>query len=248
MGSALIGYYHYQNNKRLIVEDSPVYNAYLGNSFTDDEVEDQLKRLDVQYSRLPFQEVIEKTANYLNEKSIVGWFQGKMEFGPRALGSRSILASPKYEDMQFHLNLKIKKREGFRPFAPIVMEEKAADWFEIKNPSKYMLFTFNVKKPKEIPSCTHMDNTARVQTVNERDNKKVHQLLLRFEELSGLPVLINTSFNVRGEPIVATVEDAVRCFFNTDMDILVIGNCILSKKENINFNKNILKKATYELD
>ncbi|MCL6294414.1 carbamoyltransferase family protein [Jejuia spongiicola] len=248
LGSALIGYYHYQNNKRLIVEDSPVYNAYLGNSFTDDEVEDQLKRLDVQYSRLPFQEVIEKTANYLNEKSIVGWFQGKMEFGPRALGSRSILASPKYEDMQFHLNLKIKKREGFRPFAPIVMEEKAADWFEIKNPSKYMLFTFNVKKPKEIPSCTHMDNTARVQTVNERDNKKVHQLLLRFEELSGLPVLINTSFNVRGEPIVATVEDAVRCFFNTDMDILVIGNCILSKKENINFNKNILKKATYELD
>lgn len=248
LGSALVGYYHYQNNKREITEDSPINNAYLGNFFTDDEIKDQLQRLGVTYTSLPFQAMIEKTAKYLNDKCIVGWFQGRMEFGPRALGSRSILASPKYQDMQSHLNLKIKKREGFRPFAPIVMEEKAHDWFDIEEPSKYMLFTFDVKKPKEIPSCTHLDNTARVQTVSKEDNSKMHQLLHHFEQLSGLPVLINTSFNVRGEPIVATVEDAVRCFFNTDMDILVIGDCIISKKENNNFNFSVLKEVVYELD
>mgnify|MGYP003870970219 CR=1 FL=1 len=171
-----------------------------------------------------------------------------MEFGPRALGSRSILASPKFKDMQSHLNLKIKKREGFRPFAPIVIEEKAGEWFNIKGASKYMLFTCNVKKPKEIPSCTHVDNTARVQTVKKDDNMKIYSLLQEFEKLSGLPILINTSFNVRGEPIVASVEDAVRCFFNTDMDILVLGNHLLTKKDNYNFDVSNLKLPSYELD
>ncbi|MDY8138855.1 carbamoyltransferase [Aquimarina sp. 2201CG5-10] len=248
LGAALIGHYHYQNNTRNLIKDSPIHNAYLGNSFTDDEIENQLQELGVQYNRLSPQTIIERTAAYLNNKHIIGWFQGKMEFGPRALGSRSILASPKYQDMQSHLNLKIKKREGFRPFAPIVIEDKANEWFDIKASSKYMLFTFNVKKPKEIPSCTHLDNTARVQTVNKEDNTKMYELLSQFEKLSGLPILINTSFNVRGEPIVATVEDAVRCFFNTDMDILVIGNCIVAKDVNSNFDINTLKEVTYELD
>ncbi|WP_299256545.1 carbamoyltransferase [uncultured Aquimarina sp.] len=248
LGAALIGNYHYKGNKRNVIKDSPIYNAYLGNSFTDDEVEDELQELTVQYNRLPLQSVIKKTAEYLNNKNIIGWFQGKMEFGPRALGARSILASPKYQDMQSHLNLKIKKREGFRPFAPIVIEEKADQWFEIKGTSKYMLFTFDVKKSKEIPSCTHLDNTARVQTVSEEDNQRTYELLDQFEQLSGLPVLINTSFNVRGEPIVATIEDAVRCFFNTDMDVLVIGNCIVTKGDNTNFDMNILKDVSYELD
>ncbi len=248
LGAALIGYYHHKKHTRSIGEDSPIYNAYLGNCFTDDEVEKQLEKLGVLYDRLPMPKVIKKAAEYLNTKHIVGWFQGKMEFGPRALGSRSILASPKYQDMQSHLNLKIKKREGFRPFAPIIIEEKANEWFDIKDPSKYMLFTFDVKKPQQIPSCTHSDNTARVQTVSEKDNSKMYELLYQFEKLSGLPVLINTSFNVRGEPIVATVEDAVRCFFNTDMDVLVIGNSIISKNDNANFDLNFLKEVTYDLD
>lgn len=248
LGSAFLGYYHYQNNERIVIKDSPKYNAYLGNSYTDRDVEDQLQKLGVQYKHLPFEEVIKKTAKHLNEKCIIGWFQGKMEFGPRALGARSILASPKYRDMQSHLNLKIKKRESFRPFAPIVMEDKATEWFNIGAPSKYMLFTFDVKKPKEIPSCTHMDNTARVQTIGADDNLRMYDLLQEFERLSGSPVLINTSFNIRGEPIVATIEDAVICFFNTDMDILVIGSCMVFKNDNNNFNVNSLKDMAYELD
>jgi len=248
LGAAFIGYYHIQKNERIILEDTPVNNVYLGNVYTDDEIEQKLKKMNVQYSRIPANEVIAETAKCLNEKDIIGWFQGKMEFGPRALGARSILASPKYQDMQSHLNLKIKKRESFRPFAPIVLEAKASEWFNMKGDSKYMLFTYDVKKPKEIPSCTHLDNTARVQTVNQSDNEKMYDLLSEFEKLSGVPVLINTSFNVRGEPIVASVEDAVGCFFSTDMDILVIGNCMVYKKENTKFDNHKLQNVKYELD
>jgi len=248
IGAAYIGYHHYLKHERIIQDDTPLNNVYLGNSISESEIEKQLIYFKVQYSKLSTEEVIKKTAIHLNNKKIIGWFQGKMEFGPRALGARSILASPKFKDMQKHLNLSIKKREGFRPFAPIVLEDKADEWFDINTPSKYMLFTYDVKKTTIIPSCTHVDNTARVQTVNDNDNKKLYQLLQEFESLSGIPILINTSFNVRGEPIVASIEDALRCFFHTEMDVLVLENYIITKSENKMFNLSSLTNVIYELD
>ena len=249
LGAAYVGWYHYLDKERTVLEDSLVENAYLGNSFNDDEIEKQLVKYNIKYIKTASESLPKQVATYLNDKKIIGWFQGRMEFGPRSLGARSILASPKFEDMQQYVNLRIKQREGFRPFAPIAMEEKAIDWFDMDKPSKYMLFTYNVKKPKQIPSCTHVDNTARVQTINEKENKLIHNLLKEFNMLSGIPILINTSFNVRGEPIVCSIEDALKCFFNTEMDFLVIGNHIVSKQENKNFNTQLeMKNIIYELD
>jgi len=248
LGAAYIGAYHYCNLERIIPENTVKNHIYLGNSFEDSQIGSVLDKLGVKYRKLKEEELLSRTAQSLNEKGIVGWFQGAMEYGPRALGNRSILASPKFKDMQSHVNLKIKMREAFRPFAPLVVEEKAHVWFKIKAPSKYMLFTYEALRASNIPSCVHVDNTARVQTLSKNDNPRLHKLLLNFESLSGIPILINTSFNVRGEPIVCTVEDALRCFFVTEMDMLIAGNYLVSKSENLAFNKSNLKKVSYVVD
>ena len=197
--------------------------------------------------------MIETTAAWLAEQKAVGWFQGRMEFGPRALGARSILGDPRSADMQRNLNLKIKYRESFRPFAPSVLAEDASRWFELESESPYMLIVADVSKDRrrpmapteqalfgidklnivrsEIPAVTHVDYSARVQTVHANTNPLFHRLLTSFKQRTGCPVLVNTSFNVRGEPIVCTPEDAFRCFMGNDLDLLVVGNCVLRKTE-----------------
>jgi carbamoyltransferase len=197
--------------------------------------------------------MIKATADALALQQAVGWFQGRMEFGPRALGARSILGDPRSPTMQKNLNLKIKYRESFRPFAPAVLRNDLADWFDLESDSPYMLLVANVRKDRrramtseeqalfgidklnivrsEIPAVTHVDYSARVQTVHANTNPLFHRLLTAFKERTGCPVLVNTSFNVRGEPIVCTPEDAFRCFMGNELDLLVIGNCTLRKSE-----------------
>jgi carbamoyltransferase len=196
-------------------------------------------------------EMIAATAQALAEEKAVGWFQGRMEFGPRSLGARSILGDPRSPAMQKNLNLKVKYRESFRPFAPAVLREDVAEWFELNSDSPYMLIVADVRKDRhrhmtpdelalfgidklnvsrsEIPAVTHVDYSARIQTVHSNTNPLFHKLLGRFKALTGCPVLVNTSFNVRGEPIVCTPEDAFRCFMGNELDLLVVGNCVLQK-------------------
>jgi carbamoyltransferase len=176
-------------------------------------------------------DLMETTAAALARGMAVGWFQGRMEFGPRALGNRSILADPRRPEMQSLLNRKIKFRESFRPFAPAVLLEEAAHWFEIDEESPYMLIVANVRAEHGIPAVTHVDNSARIQTVDRERNPRFHALLSEFHRLTGCPVLVNTSFNVRGEPIVCTPADAFRCFMSTDLDLLSIGDCVVWKTE-----------------
>ena len=248
LGAAYVGAYHYLNLDRIIPKDSVKTHNYLGTAYNNKTIIEVLDGLEVNYEEFADDDLVARIAEELDEKAIVGWFQGAMEYGPRALGSRSILASPKFEDMQRHVNLKIKMREAFRPFAPLVLEEKAHEWFRIDSPSKYMLFTYNAIKASIIPSCVHVDNTARVQTLSMDDNPLLHKLLLHCEKISGIPILINTSFNIRGEPIVCTVEDALRCFFATEMDFVALGNCLVSKITNPDFNASKLKKVSYVVD
>lgn len=171
-----------------------------------------------------------------------------MEFGPRALGNRSILASPLYEDMKEYLNSKIKLREGFRPFAPVILEEKVGDWFDTDINSKCMLFTFNSSKKQIIPSCIHEDNSARVQTISKEDNALFYELIAEFEKITQTPILINTSFNVRGEPIVESPFDALYCFFSTEIDTLILGNFIIEKEYNKALPTLFKTKRNYEKD
>jgi carbamoyltransferase len=202
---------------------------------------------------LDVEAMIEQTAQALVDQKAVGWFQGRMEFGPRALGARSILGDPRAPDMQKRLNLKIKYRESFRPFAPSVLYENVAEWFDLDEASPYMLLVAGVAEKhrvamtdeqkalfgidklnvprSSISAVTHVDYSARLQTVHRETNPRFHRLLSRFHELTGCPVLVNTSFNVRGEPIVCTPEDAFHCFMGTELDILAIGNCVLRKEE-----------------
>ncbi|GAA0729675.1 carbamoyltransferase [Aquimarina litoralis] len=248
VGAAFVGYYHYQENERLFLKNDLLNQAYLGISYTEKTILDVLQKYDVTYVREDDLELCDRIATALQHKKIIGWFQGKMEFGPRALGNRSILASPLFEDMKRHVNMSIKKREGFRPFAPIVLEDKAEDWFSKIETSKYMLFTFKSDKKSKIPSCIHEDGTARVQTLQEEENPLLYKLISTFEEKTSCPVLINTSFNVRGEPIVASPLDALKCFFQTEMDILVLGNFVIEKDHNIKVNSILTKQLQYELD
>ena len=203
-------------------------HAYLGPAFGDDEIEAFLRWSHLSYRRL--RDVPRETAALLAEDRVIGWFQGRMEFGPRALGARSILASPISPTMQARLN-EIKDREDFRPVAPVVTEEAAADWFVDAIPSPFMLFVFDVRPDKvdRIPAVRHVDGTARIQTVNRAQHPVYHDLLKAFEELTGVPVLVNTSFNTRGEPIVCTPRDAVECFWTSPLDALVIGSFLLEK-------------------
>lgn len=230
IGAAYVGWYHYFNNPRTLVSDNLENQVYLGSSYSENQIQEILDKNQITYQKLSNPAVVEKVALALSHKKIIGWFQGKMEFGPRALGNRSILASPLFEDMKEFLNAKIKLREGFRPFAPVILEDKANQWFRINVNSKYMLFTFESDKKRVIPSCIHEDHTARVQTIAKEDNPLFYELILEFEKITQVPVLINTSFNVRGEPIVESPTDAIYCFFNTEIDILVLGNFIIEKE------------------
>ncbi|MHA7057589.1 carbamoyltransferase family protein [Aquimarina sp. M1] len=248
IGAAFIGYYHYLKKDREYIKDDLSSQAYLGISYDDEAIVTVLKKHKVVYTRKNDDQLCDDVSTALQNKQIVGWFQGKMEFGPRALGNRSILASPLFEDMKKHVNMSIKKREGFRPFAPIVLAEKAQDWFSNITPSKYMLFTFNSNKGNVIPSCIHEDGTARVQTLAKDENPLLHRLISSFDQKTSCPVLINTSFNVRGEPIVASPLDALKCFFQTEMDVLVLGNYVIDKNNNTNVTTILTKQIHYELD
>ena len=268
LGAALAYWYHELKMPRNNYEDQ-MKGSYLGPKLENNFIEEKLKYLKANYKKQNSNEIISITAKELSKEKTVGWFQGRMEFGPRALGGRSILADPRSEKMQKELNLKIKFRESFRPFAPSVLREDVSEWFELNNDSPYMLLVADVKKEKQIkmseddenlfgieklnvkkssiPAITHVDYSARVQTVHEETNPKYHQLLKEFKNLTNCPVLVNTSFNVRGEPIVCSVEDAFNCFMGTNLDILVIENFILFKEDQ---DKSLLQdyKNKFELD
>ena len=250
LGAALGFYYENLNNNRLTDNLDKMKFSYLGPKFTNEKIKEDLKKLNGVFKECNDEEIINITAKCLASGKVIGWFQDKMEFGPRALGNRSIIADPTSKDMQKKLNLKIKFREGFRPFAPIILEEKINEWFEYGMISPYMLLVDSLKKDKrkiktdnfkgleklntprsEVQAITHVDFSARIQTVNNHSNIKFYKLLQKFNELKKIPILINTSFNVRGEPIVCTPSDAFKCFMATDMDILVLQNFILEKEK-----------------
>jgi carbamoyltransferase len=269
LGAAQAFYYQELDNKREILKTDSMKGSYLGPQFTDDEVENELKNCSANYKKLNLYQIIKETAKALSEEKAVGWFQGRMEFGPRSLGNRSIIADPRSGKMQKNLNLKVKYRESFRPFAPAVLFEKVSEWFEMNSESPYMLLVADVKKSKQlqmtneqkklfgidklnvkrsnIPSVTHVDYSARIQTVHKETNPIFHKLIEEFEKITKYPVLVNTSFNVRGEPIVCSVTDAFYCFMGTDLDVLVCNNFILYKQDQID---DLLKdyKNKYELD
>ena len=269
LGAAQAFYYQELDNQRKILKTDSMNGSYLGPQFTDDQVENELKSCGANYKRLTSDQIIKDTAKALSEEKAIGWFQGRMEFGPRSLGNRSIIADPRSEKMQKNLNLKVKYRESFRPFAPAVLFEKVSEWFEINSESPYMLLVADVKKSKQlqmtneqknlfgidklnvkkssIPSATHVDYSARIQTVHKETNPMFYKLIEEFEKITKYPVLVNTSFNVRGEPIVCSAIDAFNCFMGTDLDVLVCNNFILYKDIQ---NTDLLKdyKNKYELD
>ncbi|BCA54115.1 conserved hypothetical protein, putative Carbamoyltransferase family protein [Nitrospira sp. KM1] len=244
--------------------------SYLGPSFTNDEIEQYLKGQDIPYIRLDDQGLATKVAQDLAEEKVVGWLQGRMEFGPRALGGRSILGDARSAKMQSIMNLKIKYRESFRPFAPSVLREKVSDYFDLHSDSPYMLIVAPVQEKRrrpmsaaqkglwgiellnvprsDIPAVTHLDYSARVQTIHQETNPRYYELLKAFEAKTGYAVLVNTSFNVRGEPIVCTPEDAFRCFMRTEMDVLVLENCVLYKKDQKPLEGDTDWKKEFELD
>jgi carbamoyltransferase len=253
LGAALCAYHHFQDQPRPPRIGDHMKGSYLGPEYTDAEIQKRLTAVGAKFKVMDEATMIERTAEALANNKAIGWFQGRMEFGPRALGGRSILGDPRSPEMQKTLNLKIKYRESFRPFAPSVRLEDVADWFEIESESPYMLLVAEVAKKRqkemtveekklfgieklnvqrsEIPAVTHVDYSARVQTVSADTNPKYHALLTKFNELTGCPVLANTSFNVRGEPIVCTPEDAFRCFMGCEMEVLAVGNIILYKED-----------------
>jgi carbamoyltransferase len=224
-------------------------HAYLGPAYSDAETRQYLDSRGVAYHELPRQELLSRTARLLSEGNVVGWYQGRMEFGPRALGGRSILADPRDPKMRDTLNMKIKFREGFRPFAPSVLADKASEWFEIGCDSPYMLLVAQVREGKRvIPSVTHVDGSARLQTVSREESPLYYDLIQEFEKITGVPIVINTSFNVRGEPIVCTPHDAYLCFMRTDMDHLVLGSYFLDKKEQPPLREDVDWRTLFELD
>ncbi len=224
-------------------------HAYLGPAFSDAEIAQYLDGIGAKYRTLADRELVMTTARQLSEGNVIGWFQGRMEFGPRALGGRSILADPRDEKMRDTLNMKIKFREGFRPFAPSVLADKSPDWFEMDCESPYMLLVAQVREGKRvIPSVTHVDGSARIQTVTREESPLYYDVIAEFGRLTGVPVVINTSFNVRGEPIVCTPRDAYLCFMRTNMDHLVLGHHVLDKKEQPPLREDVDWRSLYELD
>jgi len=230
VGSAQYLYYCHKKNNRLI-ETNPakqiIENVYVGPSYSEEQIKKFLDSNNIEYEMLDRSLLIKKTANLISEGSVVGWYQGKMEWGPRALGNRSILADPRRADMKDILNEKIKHRESFRPFAPSILEEHVYDYFDIDRPSPYMLMVAPIKRPKDIPAVTHVDGTGRLQTVSKDANPLYYDLITEFYKITGVPVIINTSMNVKGEPIVNTPEQAYNMLTKTDMDALVLGNNLI---------------------
>ena len=253
LGAALALWYIDQGNKRIVNPNDDMKGSYLGTEFNQYEIEKELKSVGANFSTMNYNELIDKTVDCLSKNYAIGWFQGRMEFGPRALGGRSILGDPRSENMQKNLNLKVKFRESFRPFAPSVLSEDLNEWFDIDVESPYMLMVADIKPEKkiqmtnehqklfgidklnikrsEVPAVTHVDYSARIQTVSKKNNNRFFDLISKFKEKTGCPILINTSFNVRGEPIVNTPTDAFNCFMGTELDYLVIGDCFLDKKK-----------------
>jgi carbamoyltransferase len=254
LGAALCAYHHFKGQRR--APQGPLdamQGSYLGPAYAQEVIEQRLKKVGAAFAVLGDGDLIEATVQALVDSQAVGWFQGRMEFGPRALGARSILGDPRSPAMQSALNLKVKYRESFRPFAPSVLAEEAAEWFDLDAESPYMLIIagvldrhrramteaeralFGIEKlnvPRSsIPAVTHVDYSARIQTVHRETNPRYHALLAAFRRRTGCPILVNTSFNVRGEPIVCTPEDAFRCFMGTEIEALAIGNCFLRKED-----------------
>ena len=269
LGAALALWYAELGHKRSVVSKDQMKGSYLGDEFSQTEIENELKQLGAKFVTLNYEQLIDKTAELISKENAIGWFQGRMEFGPRALGNRSIIGDPRSDSMQKILNLKVKYRESFRPFAPSILKEDVEEWFNFNGDSPYMLMVADINSKKkiemtesqkklfgidklnvkrsEIPAVTHVDYSARLQTVNRDTNSKYYDLISKFKEKTSCPVIINTSFNVRGEPIVHSPTDAFNCFMGTDLDYLVIGNCILDKtKQNPELKKNYLSK--FELD
>jgi carbamoyltransferase len=268
LGAALIGWYRYLGKERTAdgVHDKQKASL-LGPFYCDDHIESYLKKEGVPYKKLSYADISEKVADLIASGNVIGWFQGRLEFGPRALGSRSIIGDARSPQMQSRMNLKIKFRESFRPFAPTVLREKVSEWFEMEAESPYMLLVAGVRKDKRIkadenqegfdklkvlrcaiPAVTHVDYSARVQTVKREDNPLYYDLIDAFYRKTGCPVIINTSFNVRGEPLVCTPEDAFRCFMRTEMDYLVMGIFILDKKEQKPIELDTKWQKEFELD
>lgn len=268
LGAALAYWHHELKMPRQEFKDK-MQGSYLGPKFENNSIEEKLKFLEANYKKHNTEEIISLAAKELSNEKTVGWFQGRMEFGPRALGGRSILADPRSEKMQKELNLKIKFRESFRPFAPSILRDDISDWFEIDEDSPYMLLVSEVKKEKQIkmtkndenlfgieklnvkrssiPAITHIDYSARIQTVHKETNPRYYELIKEFKNITKCPILVNTSFNVRGEPIVCSIEDAFNCFMGTNLDVLVIEDFILFKEDQ---NKSLIKdyKNKFELD
>ena len=269
LGAALALWHIEKGNKREINLKDNMKGSYLGPEYSQSQIESELNMNGANFKTFKYEDMIDQVVNYLSEDKAIGWFQGRMEFGPRALGGRSILGNPRSETMQKNLNLKVKYRESFRPFAPSILREDLSKWFDMNVDSPYMLLVANINSEKkiemteqqkklfgidklnikrsEIPAVTHVDYSARIQTVTEDNNKRYYDLISKFKEKNGCPVLVNTSFNVRGEPIVNTPTDAFNCFMGTELDYLVIGNCILEKKEqNLALKKDYTNE--FELD
>ncbi len=269
LGAALALWHIEQKKERVINSDDDMKGSYLGTEYNQEEIEKELKSVGANFETIQYEDLISKTADFLSDEKAIGWFQGRMEFGPRALGARSILGDPRSDKMQKNLNLKVKYRESFRPFAPSILREDLTEWFNINVDSPYMLLVADVSSNKkiemneeqkklfgidklnikrsEIPAVTHVDYSARIQTVTKEINRPYYDLISKFKEKTGCPVIVNTSFNVRGEPIVNSPTDAFNCFMGTELDYLVIGNCILEKsKQNPKLKKDYTKE--FELD
>jgi carbamoyltransferase len=269
LGAALAAHYQFNGSPRQLNGSDSMSGSYLGPEFGQAEIESRLTRAGAQFSAVSDEDLIATTVQALVDEKAIGWFQGRMEFGPRALGARSILGDPRSPSMQKSLNLRVKYRESFRPFAPAILREDVADWFELSADSPYMLLVADVVERRrhtmtpdqqalfgidklnvsrsDIPAVTHVDYSARIQTVQADTNPRFHALLTAFKTKTGCPVLINTSFNVRGEPIVGTPEDAFRCFMGSHIEMLVIGNCVL-RKEDQNSALEVDYKEAFELD
>jgi len=272
LGAAYLGWYLWMDKERMIENDpDAMKGAYLGPEFTYRDTEKVIRKYDAKYKYFnKFEELIKETAGLMASGNVVGWFQGRMEYGPRALGNRSILGDARSPDMQKKMNLKIKYREGFRPFAPSVLEEDIEEYFDLDRPSPYMLLVIPVKESRlnqvpenyeklplyerlyyqrsDVPAITHIDFSARIQSVNKKTNPKYWSLINEFKNQTGYGVIINTSFNVRGEPIVCTPDDAYRCFMRTEMDYLVIGNYLFDKTKQSKLKDDIDWKEEFKLD
>ena len=270
LGAALIAWYEYYNNSREVNSSDSMKGTFLGCGFSNKEIIGYLEKINAPYMSINDQELFDKIANLLDEGKIIGWFNGRMEFGPRALGARSIIGDPRKKDMQSKMNLKIKFRESFRPFAPSILEEDVSNQFELEEKSPYMLLVAPVKKEickklnkkdqklkglkkldvvrSNIPAVTHVNYSARVQTVSKKTNPRYYKLIESFKRKTGCPSIINTSFNVRGEPIVRNPQDAYRCFMRTNIDILVLENQILYKSEQPNIEKDEKWMQEFEMD